>query len=230
MFVTGIIGGSQLFVDDLFNLNTAVTSGDMGSSGANNGGSFQYTSATNGAGRQGIRIMRAQNTNQAPCFGWYDNRAFAIPTQNSTNQLFFGADIRTPDKTSGNVLTNIYSLQVGFNSLATGDTNRPATFAGWIHQTNIASGAVTWAFGCVSNSVGVTWVDTGITYTPSTWYKLGVHVNGTNMIGYHNDVAVVTNSSNIPWGLAAGASVRNAVISGSTSLDTTLNEIAVQYK
>jgi hypothetical protein len=50
------------------------------------------------------------------------------------------------------------------------------------------------------------------------------------MIGYHNDVAVVTNSSNIPWGLAAGASVRNAVISGSTSLDTTLNEIAVQYK
>jgi hypothetical protein len=230
MFVTGIIGGSQLFVDDLFNLNTVATAGDMGSSGANNGGSFQYTSATNGAGRQGIRIMRVQNTNQAPCFGWYDNRAFAFPVQNSTNQIFFGADIRTPDKTSGNALINIYSLQVGFNSLATADTNRPATFAGWIHQTNIASGAVTWAFGCVSNSVGFTWVDTGITYTPSTWYKLGVQVNGTNMIGYHNDVAVVTNSANIPWGLAAGASVRNAVISGSTSLDTTLNKIAIQYK
>ena len=229
LFVSGITGGSPMAIDDLFNMNTAVTAGDMGSAGANLGGSFQWASATNGAGRQGIRIMRVANTNSAPCFGWYDNRTFAFPTQGSTNQLFFGADIKTPDKTSGASATNIYSLQVGFNASSTADTNLPANFMGFIHQTNLI-GTVNWAFGAVSNSAGVTWVDTGVAYTASSWYSLGARMDGDKSVGYINGVAVVTNSANLPYGRSAGASVRNAVISGTTTLDTTLNALAIQYK
>jgi hypothetical protein len=228
-FVSGITGGQPMLIDDLFNMQTAITAGDMGSSGANLGGSFQWTSATNGAGRQGIRIMRVATTNSSPLFGWYESRTFAFPTQGSTNQLFFGADIKTPDKTSGNAVTNIYSLQVAFNSSFTADTNRPATYMGFIHQTNLI-GTVNWAFGAVSNSAGVTWVDTGVAYTPSTWYSMGARMDGDKSVGYINGVAVVTNTANLPYGLSAGASVRNAVIRGTTTLDVTLNALAIQYK
>ncbi len=219
-----------LLIDHLMSQPASGANGDIGTIAVNNSGSVTFLAGD--ADRPGMRLLRATGANQNPIHGWSGpTTATSIRATNfsGTGVLHYETEIRTPDKSSGNAVTNVYSLQVGFSSAASTSTNAPQDGAYLIHQTNLI-GTVNWAFQCSSNNNFSTAVDTGVAFTNSAWYRLGVRLNGTNAVAFINGNAVATNTSHVPFGRQFGAFVRLCDIIGTTTLDVYLDKAALGFR
>jgi hypothetical protein len=216
-----------LLIDHLVGTPATGANGDMGTLAINNSGQVLVLGGE--GDRPGMRYLRGTSTNQNPVFGWTGASSMRATNSGGTGVLHFETEIRTPDKPSGHAGVNIYSLQAGFSTGNSASTNSPADGAYLIHQTNLI-GAVNWAFQCSSNNNFSTAVDTGVAFTNSAWYRLGVRLNGTNAVAFINGNAVATNTSHVPFGRQFGAFVRLSDIAGTTTLDVYIDKVALGFR
>lgn len=200
------------YLDEL--MSASATTGDNGTAGiTNNGG---VVGITNGEIKHpGLKFCRTTAANNVSGWGW-DGSPIAIT--NTDTFYYIETYIKTPAILSGaNAGPDSYAIRFGFTATPT-STNVPSDGSYLVYSTNLL-GSANWGFLTTSNTLSATIINTGVSVTTSTYYKLGVYVTPTITYGYINGTPVATNTTFIPLyrSLSAVASMHR--YSGSTTTD-----------
>ncbi len=200
------------YFDEL--MSSSATTGDNGTAGiTNNGG---VVGITNGEIKHpGLKFCRTTAANNVSGWGWDGS---PIVVTNTDTFYYIETYVKTPAILSGaNAGPDSYAIRFGFTSSPT-STNSPSDGSYLVYSTNLL-GSASWGFLTTSNTLSATIINTGVSVTASTYYKLGVYMTPTITYGYINGTVVATNTTFIPLYRSVAAVASMHRYSGTTTTD-----------
>lgn len=200
------------YFDELMSISS--TTGDNGTAGITNGGGV--VGVTNGEIKHpGLKFCRTTAADNISGWGWDGS---PIVMTNTDTFYYIETFVKTPATLSGaGAGPDSYAIRFGFTSTPS-STNAPSDGSYLVYATNLL-GSANWGFLTTSNSVSATIINTGVSVSASTYYKLGVCLTPTLTYGYINGNLVATNTTSIPLYRSLSAVISMHRYSGSTTVD-----------